>query len=95
MEGWDPARGEKEQQEACMVKGAGEGKEQNRWGEETEWVTGGDSRISVTPKAQIPFAVLKTNHYFRYTIPSPHTHIVGWITVLVRQEWNSGEKTKL
>lgn len=36
MEGWDPARGEKERQEACMVKGAGEGKEQNRWGEETE-----------------------------------------------------------
>lgn len=64
----------------------GEGKEQNRWGEETEWVTGGDSRSSVTPKAQIPFAVLKTNHYFHYTVPSPHTHTVGWITVMVREE---------
>lgn len=74
----------------------GEGKEQSRWGEETEWGTGRGSRSSVTPKVQIPSAVLKANHYFHCIIPSPHTYIVGWITVVVREElplwWTAGRK---
>lgn len=72
MEGWYPGGGEQKQQEDCMVKGARRRQGAEQMGEETKWITGGDSRFSVTLKAQIHFVICKAKEYFHDTVSTPH-----------------------
>lgn len=60
-------------------------------------ITGGDSRISVTLKAQIPFVICKTNSIFM-TLSPPHTYcrLHRLVHCAGREElahwWRAGEK---